>query len=71
MTDFGEHSEPKLLRESQILALIPVSKSTFRRWVSSGEFPQGFKVSERIVVWRSEDVHNWISQAHNLMQVRR
>lgn len=49
-----------LLREEQILELIPVSKSTFRRWIQNGHFPQGIKLTERIRVWPSEVVHAWI-----------
>jgi predicted DNA-binding transcriptional regulator AlpA len=63
MAEMHEYEAPKLLREAQILELIPVSRATFRRWISSGTFPPGFKVSERIVMWPSEVVHQWISDA--------
>ena len=50
-----------LLRESQILELLPMSKSTFRRLVKSGKFPAGFKMTGRITVWRSQVVFDWIN----------
>lgn len=53
---------PKLLRERQILQLIPVSRATFKRWVQSGYFPPGFKLSSRITVWRAEIVYQWIDR---------
>jgi prophage regulatory protein len=53
-------SSANLLREWQILKLIPVSKSTLRRWIASGEFPAGVKISERIWVWRESVVRDWI-----------
>lgn len=60
----------RLLRESQILQLIPVSRSTFRRWVKAGQFPGGFKVSERIMMWPSHVVLDWIKQRQEPREVR-
>lgn len=57
------NDEPKdltLMRETQILELIPVSRSTFRRWVKSGKFPPGMKITERIRVWHRYLVLAWI-----------
>jgi len=71
MSEASEPKELRLLSEKQILELIPVSKSTLRRWVEDGKFPEGFKVSERIVVWRGEDVRQWITNAPELQQVRK
>lgn len=52
----------RLLRERQILALIPVSRATFRRWLRDGTFPAGFRLCGRIAVWHASDVHAWIEQ---------
>jgi len=59
----------RLLREDQILELIPVSKSTFRRWIKIERFPAGFKISERITVWPSHVVFDWIENSHGLLGV--
>lgn len=48
------------LRQAQVLALVPVSKSTLWRRVQSGEFPAPFKLSERVTVWRAEEVQAWM-----------
>lgn len=65
-----ESNDLHLLRESQILKLIPVSRSTFRRWVKAGEFPAGFKVSERITMWPSHVVSDWIKRIQESPEVR-
>jgi predicted DNA-binding transcriptional regulator AlpA len=60
-------SEPKqrgapLLRERQVLQLIPVSRATFHRWLRKGMFPKGYRLTRQIVVWRLEVVLDWIDR---------
>ena len=50
------------LRISQILEIIPVSKSTWWAGVKTGRFPQSIKIGPRITVWRVEDIRNFIEQ---------
>jgi prophage regulatory protein len=50
------------LRQPQVLSLIPISKSTLWRRVRARTFPVPVKLSERITVWRAEDVREWIDQ---------
>ena len=48
-----------LVRLSAILAPngpIPVSKSTWWAGMKSGRFPKPIKLTERVTVWRAEDV---------------
>lgn len=45
-----------LLRLPLVLALIPVSASTWWAGVRSGRFPAGVKVTDRCTAWRSEDI---------------
>lgn len=45
-----------LLRLPQVLAVIPVCKSTWWAGVKSGRYPQPYKLSPRVTVWRSEDI---------------
>ena len=52
----------QLWRESQILEVIPVSKSTFRRMVKHREFPAGIKVSARLKMWPAHVVFGWINK---------
>jgi len=50
------------LRQPQVLGLVPISKSTLWRRVQAGTFPMPVKLSERVTVWRSEDVCRWIGE---------
>ena len=53
------------LRQSQVLAFVPISKSTLWRRIQARTFPQPLKLSERVTVWRAEEIRRWIaSQAH-------
>ena len=51
------------LRQRQVLAFVPISKSTLWRRVQVGSFPEPVKLSPRITVWRAEDLRRWIDAA--------
>jgi prophage regulatory protein len=53
--------ETGFLRQSQVLAFVPISKSTLWRRVQARTFPQPVKLSERVTVWRAEDIRGWIA----------
>lgn len=42
--------------------MIPVSRSHWWAGVKDGRFPKGIKLSERVTVWRSEDIAALLSQ---------
>jgi predicted DNA-binding transcriptional regulator AlpA len=46
----------KLLTVEQVLSLIPLSISTWRRGVKSGRFQPGVRLSVRSVFWRVDDI---------------
>lgn len=48
--------ETGYLRLPQVLAVFPVSRSTWWSGVRSGRFPQAVKLSERCTAWRAEDI---------------
>lgn len=48
------------LRQPQVLSFVPISKSTLWRRVHARTFPQPVKLSERVTVWRVEDIRRWI-----------
>ena len=50
------------MRLPQVLELIPVGKSTWWAGVKDGRFPSSVKLSERVTVWKSEDIYNFIDQ---------
>jgi predicted DNA-binding transcriptional regulator AlpA len=50
------------IRQPQVLAFVPISKSTLWRRIKARTFPLPLKLSPRVTVWRVEDVRNWIAQ---------
>lgn len=50
------------LRQPQVLSLVPISKSTLWRRVQARTFPEPLKLSQRVTVWRAEDIRRWIAQ---------
>ena len=54
--------ESGFLRQIQVLAFVPISKSTLWRRIQARTFPEPIKLSERVTVWRAEDIRHWIAQ---------
>jgi predicted DNA-binding transcriptional regulator AlpA len=50
------------MRLPQVLALVPVSKSTLWRHVLAGAFPAPVKLFVGVTAWRVEDVRTWIEE---------
>jgi predicted DNA-binding transcriptional regulator AlpA len=46
------------VRLPTILAVFPVSRSTWWAGVQSGKYPQSVKLSERVTAWRAEDIRS-------------
>lgn len=56
--------ETGYLRLPQILAVIPVSKSTWWNGIRDGRFPQPTRaLGSRITAWRCEDIRSLIEAA--------
>jgi len=54
--------ETGFLRQPQVLAFVPISKSTLWRRIQARTFPGPVKLSPRVTVWRAEDIRRWIAQ---------
>lgn len=50
------------VRLPQVLAHIPVSRSTWWAGVKSGKYPAPVKLSENITTWKAEDIHALIAK---------
>ncbi len=50
------------LRLPQVLAIIPVGKSTWWNGVKSGRFPASIKLGTRTTAWRKTDIQELIKQ---------
>ena len=58
------------LRLSQVLALIPVGKSSWWRGCKSGRYPNPVKLGPRTTAWKAEDIAALVAtlgnkEAHN------
>lgn len=51
------------LRIDQVLALVPIARSTLWLWCRTNRFPRPVKLSERTTTWRRSDVVAWL-EAH-------
>ena len=45
--------------------VIPVSRSTWRRWVKAGIAPQPVKLSVGVVAWRVGDLRCWLASRND------
>lgn len=54
--------ETGFVRLPEILAVFPVSKTTWWDGVKSGRYPKGIKLSERVTAWRAEDIRALINE---------
>lgn len=66
MTNQNHLSHKGFLRLPQVLEIVPVSKSCWWAGVKSGRFPKSIKLSERVTVWRAEDIFKLVDDSKNL-----
>jgi len=50
------------VRLPQILAVIPIGKSTWWAGVKSGKYPQPVKLGINTTAWKAEDIHALIKK---------
>ncbi|MDR1647207.1 MAG: AlpA family phage regulatory protein [Zoogloeaceae bacterium] len=50
------------IRERRLLEYVPFSHATLWRRVKEKTFPAPIKLSERVTVWRLEEVHAWMDE---------
>lgn len=54
-----KQTDDALMRERQVLAKVPVSRSTLWRWCRDGKFPRPIK-AVGVTAWRSKDIARWL-----------
>ena len=57
---FQNLPDSALLREKEMIPLLPWSAPTLWRRVKSGSFPQPIRLEGRITCWRWGDVRQWL-----------
>lgn len=59
----GELPLAGYVRQSYLLgAIVPFSPATLWRKVKTKEFPQPYKLSQRVTAWRVEDIRAWMQE---------
>ena len=51
----------KILRRSEVVARVGLSRATIYRMISSGEFPRSVRIGVRATGWRSDEVEEWLA----------
>jgi prophage regulatory protein len=59
---FGSLPDDALLRQTDLLTIIPFSHATLWRRVADGTFPKQVKLSDRVSAWRVGDVRKWLAE---------
>jgi prophage regulatory protein len=57
--------ETGFLRLPQVLAFIPLGKTSWWKGVKSGRFPKPVKLSARCSAWRAEDIRELVKRLSN------
>lgn len=60
MEQSAPQTQPKYLRQRQLLEHLPFSAATLWRMVGSGDFPKPIKLSERVTCWLWSDVEEYL-----------
>ena len=51
----------KILRRSEVVARVGLSRATIYRMISSGEFPRSVRIGVRATGWCSDEVEEWLA----------
>jgi predicted DNA-binding transcriptional regulator AlpA len=51
-----------LIRLPEVLALIPISKSTWWQGVKTGKYPKPVKLESRLTCWRLADIRELVER---------
>jgi prophage regulatory protein len=49
----------RMLNETQVLAIVPVSRTTLYRMIKAGRFPRGIYISPNRRVWYEDEIVAW------------
>ncbi len=60
MSDLNPIFSKRLLRINQVLALVPIGKSSWWEGCRTGRYPKPVKLGPRTTVWRAEDIAAFI-----------
>lgn len=49
----------KMLREKEVLAIVPVTRRTLQNWVIEGKFPKPYKIGQQRIAWYADEIAAW------------
>ncbi len=55
-------NSPRLIRLPAVMHLTGLARSTVWSYVKRGIFPKPIKLSDRVTVWRFDEVEAWINE---------
>ena len=58
----------QLVTNQQHDGILPISAATLWRWVKAGNFPQPFKLGEKVTVWDAAEVDAFIAAQRRATQ---
>lgn len=68
--DLNSSNQERYLKLPQVLAIVPVSRSTWYRGIQQGIYPRAVKVSHRASAWRLSDVNRSIENLQGRFESR-
>ena len=70
MSDTNSIHPKRLLRINQVLALVPVGRSSWWEGCRTGRYPKPIKLGPRTTVWKAEDILAFIESVNSQQQTR-
>ena len=65
MSDTNSIQPKRLLRINQVLALVPIGKSSWWEGCRTGRYPKPIKLAARTTAWRAEDIAALVQRLGN------
>jgi len=62
MNDDFYLQEKRYLRLKSVLELIPISRSTWYKWIQLGIAPKPTHISLRVAAWKYQDIENLLDE---------
>lgn len=65
INDLANSPEVRLYRLTDVLARVPISRSSWFAGIQVGRYPKGLHLGPRTTVWRSDDIDRMIASLGN------
>ena len=65
-TSLESFPDKGLVRLPQILKIVPISPSTWWKWIREGKAPKGRKLARNVTVWKAEEILSFVVNIDNV-----